>query len=374
MMKPYNNSESDYLGLKKEESLSFSGSKSPRVNGQLRLRENPFSLKKIRHVYGRFGALNNEGGFVIKTRSSYMITVSNFNYYCSFDQRLHDKALLDAFSDLTAKVANVADLIRTRKQTADMVVNRLSSLVQFARDLRKGNIKSASSRVGSSLHLRPKTRRGEPVGARWLEYSYGWKPLVQDIYNILDKGFGPILLEGKGYASSNETTRFSKSFGSPSNFYGQESYTGGLVCSRSVKVKLKATAEASAISGISAWGLDNPALLAWEAIPYSFVIDWFLPVGNYLSAATNIGYKPRIYQASITEKYTVTMNGYVGYKNNRYKTYGDGAFHSSFQKQIRRSTNIPTVPLPSFKNPISVSTRIANQLGLLNVELNKRIR
>lgn len=30
-------------------------------------------------------------------------------------------------------------------------------------------------------------------------------------------------------------------------------------------------------------GITNPALIAWELLPWSFVADWFVPVGDYLS-------------------------------------------------------------------------------------------
>ncbi len=30
-------------------------------------------------------------------------------------------------------------------------------------------------------------------------------------------------------------------------------------------------------------GLTNPAAVAWELVPYSFVVDWFVNVGDYLN-------------------------------------------------------------------------------------------
>jgi hypothetical protein len=35
-----------------------------------------------------------------------------------------------------------------------------------------------------------------------------------------------------------------------------------------------------------ALGVANPASIAWELVPYSFVVDWFVPVGNTLEAMT----------------------------------------------------------------------------------------
>lgn len=31
-------------------------------------------------------------------------------------------------------------------------------------------------------------------------------------------------------------------------------------------------------------GLTDPASIVWERIPYSFVVDWFLPIGNFLQS------------------------------------------------------------------------------------------
>jgi hypothetical protein len=33
-------------------------------------------------------------------------------------------------------------------------------------------------------------------------------------------------------------------------------------------------------------GFTNPINLLWELLPFSFVADWFLPIGNYLEALT----------------------------------------------------------------------------------------
>ena len=34
-------------------------------------------------------------------------------------------------------------------------------------------------------------------------------------------------------------------------------------------------------------GFINPAVVVWDAVPYSFVVDWFLPVGKFLQSFSN---------------------------------------------------------------------------------------
>ncbi|UHR49823.1 MAG: maturation protein [Sanya levivirus 1] len=373
-MKPVDTSESSSFGVTSKSKLAFSGTKSPHINGKLVKRQNPFSLTKEEGRYGEYGIVGPFGNFVVKSTTSVMDSTMSFGSYQSFDESLLDQATLDAYSDLYQKVANVADLIRTRQETASMVVNRLRSMVSLARDLRHGRIEQASKRLGRSLHPNPKTRSGQPLGARWLEYSYGWSPLVQDVYNILDKGFGPIMFRSSGFASNDLFDTKTKTFGTPSSFYGMETHEVGVTSLQSAKCFLFAEVPGSAVSAISAWGLDNPALLAWEALPYSFVVDWFLPVGDYLNVVGNVGYTAKVTGALRVQTLETTMSGKLSIDREApYKPYGSGAPYYRYYRRKNRLISIPSVPLPRFKNPFSLSQRVLNQLGLLNVELRKRI-
>lgn len=77
-------------------------------------------------------------------------------------------------------------------------------------------------------------------------------------------------------------------------------------------------------------GLLNPALLWWELLPYSFVVDWFLPVGDVLTSLTaGIG-----------------MDGVVGglvYENEHVETYGGRPWMTIHDVQ-----RIPVNGLPVF--------------------------
>lgn len=58
--------------------------------------------------------------------------------------------------------------------------------------------------------------------------------------------------------------------------------------SGSVKVRVNINAEVSP-DFASSLGLDNPALIAWELTPLSFVFDWFINVGDFLTGLTPRG-------------------------------------------------------------------------------------
>jgi hypothetical protein len=114
-------------------------------------------------------------------------------------------------------------------------------------------------------------------------------------------------------------------------------------------------------------GLTNPALVAWELVPFSFVVDWALPIGDWLSSLdAMLGYDSNNTWSSIStlqRRYwrTVGINGKSGiYTNtNEYSDYCE-------RTRLRRTAaaSVPLPILPSLKDPRSLG-HMANGLSLL---------
>lgn len=117
----------------------------------------------------------------------------------------------------------------------------------------------------------------------WLQYRYGWKPLVADIHSILSglqKQVG-----NKRETSSQEgqlsTSEIETRVATGSTYvltYQKQNFD--VVKVRAVSLDEYA---ATLYSNIGLTGKDL-ATLPWELIPYSFVADWFANVGDYLRA------------------------------------------------------------------------------------------
>lgn len=96
----------------------------------------------------------------------------------------------------------------------------------------------------------------------------------------------------------------------------------------------------------SRFTLGNPAEITWEIVPFSFVIDWFIPVGDFLIALDALMAVDEI-SVSISRK-VVQTDTWTGTMPNDYNGNRVGIKqqpHSHYVTHERIATS--TVPLPS---------------------------
>jgi len=115
-----------------------------------------------------------------------------------------------------------------------------------------------------------------------------------------------------------------------------------------------------------ALGLDNPLGTAWEITPYSFVVDWLLPIGDWLGALNSIKYYDgwETVSSDFFEE-TVGFTGASGIVAGFIdcKTTVSGGKYQSKGIRRRVMNQIPLVGLP-VKDPRSVD-HLAKALSLL---------
>jgi len=111
-------------------------------------------------------------------------------------------------------------------------------------------------------------------------------------------------------------------------------------------------------------GLTDPASLAWEKLPWSFVIDWIIPAGNYLEAI-NLN---RALAADYVISSHFTSTAY-GIKNKLANTNYVGGVHFN-HTDVRTTRNIAShldVRLPTVKSWDKIASwqHAANAVALL---------
>lgn len=115
----------------------------------------------------------------------------------------------------------------------------------------------------------------------WLEYHFGWAPLLDDISGAIsvlksDPPSFSVRTGGRESASSAHWTGDSLSWSWKLRY--------------EAKARIGATVFVSNANFALAnqLGLINPASVAWEVVPFSFLVDWFIPVGKFLESWTDL--------------------------------------------------------------------------------------
>lgn len=242
------------------------------------------------------------------------------------------------------------------KQTVGMVVNAISSIGGALSDLRKGRFENAARRFG--VAPRPSKLSEKDISGRWLELQYGWLPAINDVFEA-SKAYesitnGPRVGRARGSVSRSSTQDCSES---PSLYRCLGQQTDRL------DIIYEFTEQMSAARQL---GLADPATVVWELIPYSFVVDWFIPIGSYLE---NLNQIPTLSGRFLTIKsirYEGSNNGQmIQPPFNQWPVVPtiDQSYHR-LERTV--SSSIP-VPKPQFnKLPDAMSpTRIWNAIALV---------
>jgi len=195
-----------------------------------------------------------------------------------------NKAILQARLNLKDQKVNLSTAFVERRQVVNLITDTARRLGSAINDLKHGRLPRSLGKLKSV------SKSLKTAGQQWLELQYGWKPLLSDI-----KGSAEALVD----ADMKDTARYGASVhgraSDVTNYIDDRDgffIYGGCPCHMyvnvntrySAKVNLNFLMDSAPLVQAAALGLTNPAELIWEEIPYSFVADWFFPIGNYLSA------------------------------------------------------------------------------------------
>lgn len=282
------------------------------------------------------------------------------------------------------QIFNAAQAFAERKQTSRLIGTTAIRIASCIRNLRKGDFAGAAKAVGVEPRKRARSRfnkafarrQGEAVSRGWLELQYGWKPLLNDIYGSADT------LARRNSQTSYVTRRVSETRTIDSSSFSSVTSGKSLRTTLDIKGTCKLTVKFSVTyrtpdptqSLPAQLGLTNPLLIAWELMPFSFVVDWFLPLGQAISnldatrgAEFYCGHKTVFLEAKGSGVRSVSG---VDQYNDHYSVHlvSSNAIVSCERTPLGA---FPTPSLPRFKNPVSF-LHAANGLALLTQLFRKR--
>lgn len=132
----------------------------------------------------------------------------------------------------------------------------------------------------------------------WLEFTYGFTPLISDIRGIAENIIGVVrnayfTLKGVGKHDLRERSKIA----GPSGHVGVANVSGF------TKVTLGVQMRPGFDSSLARWTSLNPFTVAYELIPYSFVFDWIYDLGGYMrNLETSL-----LYQGEFVQGYRSTL-------------------------------------------------------------------
>lgn len=185
----------------------------------------------------------------------------------------------------TEQDVNLAMAWFERKETFSLIADRMTLLVQAGRDVSRGRFSSAAQKLGIKLSQRQKKRltrrRLNQFSENWLEYRYGWTPLLSDVYAAADLVSQGLLLDAhllcfrSGDVYKNTVQAVDST---ATNRNGWIIHGGRYSTEQRVDVGVYYNIVDPSFRADDALGLENPALIAFDSVPLSFVADWALPL------------------------------------------------------------------------------------------------
>lgn len=301
---------------------------SPKVDGVLRLRANACTMEYAKNVIREFrplyffGPNDNTIAYLANGLPWGPLEASS---YAKFRGKMY------------AGSAQLGVTLGSLKQSREMIAKRSRPIVQQAAELMESIGKSPKAqrllaqKRGDSLGEIASLRALSGVH---LEVIFGWQPLVQDIHNacmtVIQDASQTTWV--KGSSSGN--------FVDPASYWGGA--YGGITTVRTAQMRVTRSAGVLVVNP-NGWlleraGLINPVAVAWDLVPWSFVVNMFSNVGGLVNSITDF-YGLEFINSSTT--YSARVQYDARYYDDQHRTTSQMLSSARYKYRVGRADAPP---------------------------------
>lgn len=269
---------------------------------------------------------------------------------------------------------NMAVFMGESAKTLQLIGDSAIKVAKAYHATRKGNVVEAAAILlagRTQRRHRPKVPDFKSLSQTWLELQYGWMPLLKDMKagaeQFAHATSGP---KTKRYSAQSSTKVDNFDLSLTDKFSFKEQYS---TCRRRIIAYISEDMEPLALSGIL-----DPEIVAWELVPFSFVVDWFLPFGNYLearAAASNL--KGTFVTSTLIKKKRaglLTRTQTIGSQQTFFQSLtgpGGSTEIGSFTRTVDTSLQVPMPNVKSFGQAASMA-HCANAMALFGSMMKRK--
>lgn len=201
---------------------------------------------------------------------------------------LINKAAIEARNRISPILVQSLVSLAELPKTLDLIADSIKSIALIIRGIKSGNFSDIQKGIGNTRKVRsyPNFAK-DTVVKRWLELRYGWTPLIMEVQGAI-KALGkrdPIKPRATSRRVVSHTEIQNWAMNLVQSGYQDETYS--FIFTQTVKARAYCLYEAELTTRLARdFGVEQFPLAAWELVPYSFVVDWFIPIGNWIEALT----------------------------------------------------------------------------------------
>lgn len=271
---------------------------------------------------------------------------------------IHDatqKCVNQLYEQVGAAQVHVGNMIAERAQTVDMLVSLSKRLKDFLHSPKKTVFKYLEQNL-----VRGSKKLYRKVADDFIMYCFGVEPLAKDIYSqakrlveLSNEQGNDDLVRVRAGGSTEDSTSVTIDEGTYLTTYETKTHVR-------VRYALQYRVDYPVARYLSQYGLTDPSQIAWEMMPWSFVVDWFYPVGELL-ASTTADQGLSFSSGTMSTEITTTCSVRRVFKNHPpmaalgWQYTGSISRTQTIKTKTRTVLSGPPLPmLPRLKNPFSV--------------------